>query len=315
MALITGTPDDDFLPGTGDPDTISGGAGNDEILGGGGDDTLYGEDGDDIILGQAGADEIHGGAGNDTLIGGFNTGPGPQPGDGADLLDGGEGNDLLRGGDGDDTLLGGNGDDNLRGDGGSDTLDGGAGNDFVSYRFDDFAGPVTVDFRSVTSGVNTISDQRGGTDTVSNFERIGISGSNSDDVLRGSTTLGNQIFGNGGADFITGGAADDLLIRAYPNPLAKIHVAGMERMPNFRGPMLDETDTLDSEAIECEMLTTVDNMLADHPNIGAFLLECSNMPPYAAAIHRHTGKPVFDFVTMINHVAASVRPKTYSGRY
>ena len=45
------------------------------------------------------------------------------------------------------------------------------------------------------------------------------------------------------------------------------------------------------------MLTTVDNMLADHPNIGAFLLECSNMPPYAAAIHRHTGKPVFDNIT------------------
>ena len=69
----------------------------------------------------------------------------------------------------------------------------GAGNDFVSYRFDDFAGPVTVDFRSVTSGVNTISDQRGGTDTVSNFERIGISGSNSDDVLRGSTAYADYI--------------------------------------------------------------------------------------------------------------------------
>lgn len=108
---------------------------------------------------------------------------------------------------------------------------------------------------------------------------------------------------------------DDLLARAYPNPSAKVHVAGMERKPNFRGPMLDETDTLDSDAIEREMLETVDGLLADHPDIGAFLLECSNMPPYAAAIHRHTGRPVFDFVTMINHVATAVRPKTYSGRY
>ncbi|CAN7720611.1 aspartate/glutamate racemase family protein (plasmid) [Aminobacter sp. NyZ550] len=108
---------------------------------------------------------------------------------------------------------------------------------------------------------------------------------------------------------------EDLLARAYPNQPVKIHVAGMERMPNFRGPMLDETDTLDSDAIEREMLATVDHMLAGHPDIGAFLLECSNMPPYAAAIHRHTGRPVFDFVTMINHVAAAVMPKIYSGRY
>ncbi len=211
MATIPGTPGDDFLPGTPDPDIITGDAGDDTIIGGDGDDTLSGDDGDDFIRGQNGADTILGGLGNDVLYGGNTSSAAPQPGDLADTLDGGEGDDLIRGGDGDDVLIGGLGNDNLRGDAGNDNMDGGDGFDFVSYRFDDLAGPVYFDQRAFT-GTGTINDGRGGTDTVANFEHLGITGSAGNDTLRGSTALNNQIFGYGGSDFITGGSQDDRLV-------------------------------------------------------------------------------------------------------
>jgi hypothetical protein len=34
-------------------------------------------------------------------------------------------------------------------------------------------------------------------------------------------------------------------------------------------------------------------------SIGAIVLECTNMPPYAADIQRETGRAVFDIVSLV----------------
>lgn len=210
LGLLGTALDDTLFGSTALKNQIYGGAGVDFITGGTQDDFLNGDDGNDTIRGNGGADTINGGLGDDFLSGGFNTLGGPQPGDLADIIDGGEGNDVIRGADGDDNLIGGLGDDNLRGDAGNDTMDGGDGFDFVSYRYDDLAGPVTVDMRTFT-GNGSVDDGRGGTDTVSNVEWLGLLGTQADDTLRGSTTLKNQLNGNGGADYITGGELDDYI--------------------------------------------------------------------------------------------------------
>ena len=54
-------------------------------------------------------------------------------------------------------------------------------------------------------------------------------------------------------------------------------------------------------------------MCQQHPDIKAILLECSDLPPYAAAIQKATGLPVFDFITLANWVASAVLQKTYTG--
>jgi hypothetical protein len=54
--------------------------------------------------------------------------------------------------------------------------------------------------------------------------------------------------------------------------------------------------------------------LEGHPDIGAFVLECSSFPPYGPAVHRATGLPVFDLYTMVNWVASGVnRPNDFEG--
>lgn len=107
----------------------------------------------------------------------------------------------------------------------------------------------------------------------------------------------------------------DLLDVAIPGARLPIHVAGLENCPSFRGPILDETDTLDSDAIEAEVVATARALCREHPRIGAILLECSNLPPYAHAVQAETGRPVFDFLTMIDHVRAASRRAPYRGGY
>jgi hypothetical protein len=50
----------------------------------------------------------------------------------------------------------------------------------------------------------------------------------------------------------------------------------------------------------------------EHPSVGAYVFECTNLPPYAAAVQRATRLPVFDIVTLIHwvHEAVARRPFT-----
>ncbi|MCT3440715.1 aspartate/glutamate racemase family protein, partial [Limosilactobacillus fermentum] len=49
------------------------------------------------------------------------------------------------------------------------------------------------------------------------------------------------------------------------------------------------------------------------PSIGALLLECSDLPPYATAIQAGVGLPVFDFITLINWLHQSLCQRPYYG--
>jgi aspartate/glutamate racemase len=93
-------------------------------------------------------------------------------------------------------------------------------------------------------------------------------------------------------------------------PLA---IGDMSAKREFRSAILEEKGTLDTDIIEREAVEVATDLARQNPDIGAFLLECSDLPPYASAIHQHTGLPVFDFVTMINYVCASLIPRRYEG--
>jgi hypothetical protein len=55
------------------------------------------------------------------------------------------------------------------------------------------------------------------------------------------------------------------------------------------------------------------NIRREHPEVGAILLECSDLPPYAWAIQKASGLPVYDFITLINWVEQAVVQKPYYG--
>jgi Asp/Glu/hydantoin racemase len=107
----------------------------------------------------------------------------------------------------------------------------------------------------------------------------------------------------------------ELLALAGAGPEHRVHVAGMEHRPVFRGPILDETALLDTDAIQAEIVAEAEALVARHSDIGAVVLECSNMPPYAHAIQAATGLPVFDFITMIDYFHAGQSRRAFQGRY
>jgi len=94
--LAGGSGDDSIMGGT-DDDLIFGEDGNDSLYGGQGNDQLVGGTGNDVMYGESGADRLWGQEGNDTLAGG----------DDNDYLTGGDGSDVLIGGRGDDMLIAG----------------------------------------------------------------------------------------------------------------------------------------------------------------------------------------------------------------
>jgi hypothetical protein len=90
---------------------------------------------------------------------------------------------------------------------------------------------------------------------------------------------------------------------------------GLEDRPHFREAILEESGELDVALMEAEMVQTARELVAEDPSIGAFLLECSDMPPYSAAVQRATGLPVFDWIGFINYVHQAVDARPYAGSF
>ena len=105
---------------------------------------------------------------------------------------------------------------------------------------------------------------------------------------------------------------DDLLRCAgVASASSRLCVYGLENCPEARGALLEEKGTLDEPALRREVLETASRLASENGDVGAILLECSELPPYAAEVRLATGLPVFDFVAMIDCLNASIRPKSW----
>src|SRR5438552_955835 len=93
-------------------------------------------------------------------------------------------------------------------------------------------------------------------------------------------------------------------------PLA---VVGMETEKEFTRVMLDDELELDVDAARDEHVRVARRLVSEHPDIGAIVLECTNMPPYAADIRRETGLAVFDITSLVrmahDALASSIGPR------
>ena len=77
-------------------------------------------------------------------------------------------------------------------------------------------------------------------------------------------------------------------------------IAGMEDCVAFARAILvpkAEQGRIDQATIEAAVVAKAQAMLRATPDVAAFLLECGNLPPYAAAIRVATGRPVYSVLT------------------
>jgi hypothetical protein len=116
----------------------------------------------------------------------------------------------------------------------------------------------------------------------------------------------------------SGAAADTALLRLAGVPDSaqdRVVVAGLEHCPHFRSGVLDDTGELDRERLEEEIVGVAVDLVEREPSTKIILLECSNIPPYAAAIRRATGRLVFDYIGFIDYVHRATVARGFSGLY
>jgi len=85
-------------------------------------------------------------------------------------------------------------------------------------------------------------------------------------------------------------------------PAMPVAIAGMETEREFTRVLLGNQMTLDVEAARREHIRVAQRLCAEHPEISAIVLECTNMPPYRADIQAATGLAVFDIVHLVQMV-------------
>lgn len=107
---------------------------------------------------------------------------------------------------------------------------------------------------------------------------------------------------------------DEVLLAAVGVDNAdRIVIQGLEDQPQFYRFAIEETGTLDSEMVAAEVVAAGRHLVARDDRIKVLLLECSLLPPYAAALQAAVQMPVFDYITMINYVFSAVVQRPYEG--
>ncbi|SLN39675.1 aspartate/glutamate racemase family protein [Ruegeria meonggei] len=93
-----------------------------------------------------------------------------------------------------------------------------------------------------------------------------------------------------------------------------VAVKGLEGTSEFAEVILRNARTrMDTDLIEAEVLDAARSLMLEAPDIRSLVLECTDLPPYAACLQEELQLPVFDLTTLA-HMAHSVAARVqYSG--
>ncbi|MFN0043411.1 MAG: aspartate/glutamate racemase family protein [Alphaproteobacteria bacterium] len=88
-------------------------------------------------------------------------------------------------------------------------------------------------------------------------------------------------------------------------------VIGTETGTTLTRVFTDKLTEYRFEDCEADLVNAGRAMLERHPDVGAFVLECTNMPPFAGALERALGLPVYDFYTLISWFHSGLKPTRF----
>jgi aspartate/glutamate racemase len=91
-------------------------------------------------------------------------------------------------------------------------------------------------------------------------------------------------------------------------------VAGMDDRKEFCEVVIEgRRQELDTVRLAEEVLAVVEGLAGDHPEMGALVIECTDLPPFAHLIQEKIHVPVFDIVTLTNMVYETLVRREYKG--
>jgi len=105
------------------------------------------------------------------------------------------------------------------------------------------------------------------------------------------------------------GLGREHLIAAGADP--ETPVVGTDDGREFSRAIIGDEMRLDAALAERDIIDAADTLVAAHPDTGAVLLECTNMVPYARAVHEHTRLPVFSIYSFVTWFQAGLAPRDF----
>ena len=85
-----------------------------------------------------------------------------------------------------------------------------------------------------------------------------------------------------------------------------VEVMGLENAKEWSKIFENPDEEFDMDVVAEEIIGVARNGVAQHPEIGAIVLECTDLPPYAAKIRETVNLPVFDFSSMMGYIAVAL---------
>lgn len=79
----------------------------------------------------------------------------------------------------------------------------------------------------------------------------------------------------------------------------------------FSQTILGNQPSLDVPAARADLVSAAMALVTDHPDVGAIILECTNMVPYSAAIAAATQRPVFSIYSYLMWFHEGLRPREF----
>jgi hypothetical protein len=83
-------------------------------------------------------------------------------------------------------------------------------------------------------------------------------------------------------------------------PIGDVPVEGLAPGCALQRTLLDDLPALDAPAAEAETVAAATRLVQRHPEVEALVFECTNLPPYADAVQRATGRPVHHLMTFVH---------------
>lgn len=88
-------------------------------------------------------------------------------------------------------------------------------------------------------------------------------------------------------------------------------VVGTDQGREFSRVIINNEPSMDTELARLDLLDAARELTESHRDLGAIVLECTNMVPYAADIRRETGLPVFSILSFVVWFESALMPRAF----
>ncbi len=104
---------------------------------------------------------------------------------------------------------------------------------------------------------------------------------------------------------------DNEYLKAVGAENVPVCICGMDDKKEFNDVIIERKRTdLDIAKLEEEVIDVVEELCSNN-NIGALVIECTDIPPFSYKIQKLINKPVFDIITLTKFAYSCVMQKSY----